>query len=68
METLLLFIIVATVTIGSYLLVNLTASYFSNDSSDSYGNYNKRQRENQRFNNFERRIIKKSTQLRNKAF
>lgn len=68
METLLLLIIAATAIIGSYFLVNLTASFFSKEngssSSMSYGNYNKTRQQNQAYSNFQKRIIKKTTELR----
>lgn len=67
METLILLIIAGTLILGSYLLVNLTFAYFSNGEHDPYGNYNKRKRENQAFDNFQRRISKKSGQLRSKV-
>jgi hypothetical protein len=68
METLLLLVITATTILGSYLLVNLTASLFSKENSSgnsmAYGNYHKKQQENQAYSNFRRRITKKTTQLR----
>ncbi len=68
METLLLLIIVATAIIGTYLLVNLAASLFKKGAgfknSMSYGNYNKTRQQNQAYSNFQKRIIKKTVELR----
>lgn len=69
METILLLIVAATLIIGAYLLVNLTASLFTkNENSENlivYGNYNTKRDENQAYSNFQKRIIKKTIQLRN---
>lgn len=68
METLLLLIVAGTVVLGSYLIVNLTVSYFSASDSEVYGNYNKRRRENQAFSNFQKKVSKKAISLRSKVF
>lgn len=77
METLLLLIITTTAIIGSYFLVKIIRSYFlvnlttslftkeeGSNSSMSYGNYNKKRQQNQAYSNFQKRIIKKTTELR----